>query len=199
MECPFCRKIETGVIDSRLTKERTAIRRRRLCLACAGRFTTYESTPEHFLFLLMKQHVAKGASMKRPETVLAFMSSVFKGLSERVERLVEKVDEIEKAKAVSKPKKKPVAKPAAKARPKKKRAPVRKKVAVPKAKKVRKPRKAPVTDEVLKIIKKHKKGVDISQLKANTGFGDSRLRMIVSKAYKQGKIKRIARGIYVVA
>jgi len=133
--------------------------------------------------------------MKRPETVLAFMSSVFKGLSERVERLVEKVDEIEKAKAVSKPKKKP----AAKARPKKKRAPVRKKVAVPKAKKVRKPRKAPVTDEVLKIIKKHKKGVDISQLKANTGFGDSRLRMIVSKAHKQGKIKRIARGIYVVA
>ena len=195
MECPFCRKIETGVIDSRLTKERTAIRRRRLCLACAGRFTTYESTPEHFLFLLMKQHVAKGASMKHPETVLAFMSSVFKGLSEGVEGLVEKVDEIEKAKAVSKPKKKP----AAKARPKKKRAPVRKKVAVPKAKKVRKPRKAPVTDEVLKIIKKHKKGVDISQLKANTGFGDSRLRMIVSKAHKQGKIKRIARGIYVVA
>jgi predicted transcriptional regulator of viral defense system len=72
-------------------------------------------------------------------------------------------------------------------------------LAVPKAKKVQKPRKAPVTDEVLKIIKKHKKGVDISQLKANTGFGDSRLRMIVSKAYKQGKIKRIARGIYVVA
>ena len=199
MECPFCGKIETGVIDSRLTKERTAIRRRRQCLACAGRFTTYESTPEHFLFLLMKQHTPKGASMKRPETMLAFMSSVFKGLSEGVERLAEEVDEIEKAKAVSKPKKKPVAKPAAKARPKKKRAPVRKKVAVPKAKKVKKPRKAPVTDEVLKIIKRHKKGVDITKLKNKTGFADSKLRMIVYKAYKQGKIKRIGRGVYVAA
>ena len=36
MECPFCGKIETGVIDSRLTKERTAIRRRRQCSGCAG-------------------------------------------------------------------------------------------------------------------------------------------------------------------
>ena len=46
MECPFCGKIESEVIDSRLTPERTAIRRRRKCSGCAGRFTTYESTPE---------------------------------------------------------------------------------------------------------------------------------------------------------
>ncbi len=195
MECPFCAKIENDVIDSRLTPEKNAIRRRRRCSACAGRFTTYESTPEHFLFLLMKQHVAKGASMKRPETMLAFMSSAFKGLSQGVEKLVEKVDEVEKAKAVSKAEKKPVAK----TRPKKKRAPVRKKIVVREAKKVKKARKMTATDEVLNLIKRHKKGVDITKLKNKTGFADSKLRMIVSKAYKQGKIKRIARGVYVGA
>ncbi len=199
MECPFCAKIENDVIDSRLTPEKNAIRRRRRCSACAGRFTTYESTPEHFLFLLMKQHVAKGASMKRPETILAFMSSAFKGLSQGVEQLVVKVDEIEKAKAVSKAKKKAVAKPVAKIKPKKKRAPVRKKIVVREAKKVKKARKMTATDEVLNIIKRHKKGVDITKLKNKTGFADSKLRMIVSKAYKQGKIKRIARGVYVGA
>ena len=196
MECPFCGKIENDVIDSRLTPERTAIRRRRQCSACAGRFTTYESTPEHFLFLLMKQHAAKGASMKRPEALLAFMSNAFKGLSEGIERLVDEVDKLEAAKEPKKPKKKAVVKPVAKAKPKK-RAPVKKKVSVRKIKKVIKPTKAPVTDEVLKIIRRHKKGVDITKLKAKTGFADSRLRMIVSKAYRQGKLKRIARGVYV--
>ena len=195
MECPFCGNIESSVIDSRLTKERTAIRRRRQCSACAGRFTTYESTPEHFLFLLMKQHMAKGASMKRPETVLAFMSDAFKGLSEGVERLVDEVDKLEAAKETEKPKKKEVVKPVARAKPKKK-APVKKKVAVRKAKKVIKPTKAPVTDEVLKIIKRYKKGIDITKLKEKTGFAEGRLRTIVSRALKQGKIKRIAKGVY---
>ena len=129
--------------------------------------------------------------MKRPETMLAFMSSVFRGLSEGVERLVEKVDEIEKAKAVSKPKKKPVAKSAAKARPKKKRTPVRKRIVVPR------PKKVTATEEVLQIIKRHKRGINIAKLKNKTGFADSKLRVIVSRAYKQGKIKRKARGVYV--
>ena len=136
--------------------------------------------------------------MKRPETVLAFMSNAFKGLSQGVEKLVEKVDEVEKAKAASKPKKKPVTKPAVKDKPKKK-APVKKKVAVRKAKKVKKAKKVTAADEVLKIIKRHKKGVDITKLKNKTGFADSKLRVIVSRAYRQGKIKRIARGVYVAA
>ncbi len=199
MECPFCGKIENGVIDSRLTPEKNAIRRRRQCSACAARFTTYESTPEHFMFLLMKQHTAKGASMKRPETILAFLSSALKGLSTGVEKLTEQVDAIEKAKAVSKTKKRPVAKAAIKAKPKKKRAPVRKKIIVRRPKEVKRAIKATATDEVLSIIKRHKKGIGISTLKKKTGFADSKLRMIVSRAYTQGKIKRIARGVYVSA
>lgn len=42
MKCPFCGVEDSKVIDSRPTDEGTRIRRRRECLACAKRFTTYE-------------------------------------------------------------------------------------------------------------------------------------------------------------
>lgn len=42
MRCPYCGSTETQVKDSRPAEEHAAIRRRRMCSACAGRFTTYE-------------------------------------------------------------------------------------------------------------------------------------------------------------
>ncbi len=42
MRCPYCEGIEDRVVDSRSSKEGTAIRRRRECLSCSRRFTTYE-------------------------------------------------------------------------------------------------------------------------------------------------------------
>ena len=42
MRCPYCEGIEDKVVDSRSSKEGTAIRRRRECLTCGRRFTTYE-------------------------------------------------------------------------------------------------------------------------------------------------------------
>ena len=42
MKCPFCSNIESKVIDSRPTEENTNIRRRRECVECGKRFTTYE-------------------------------------------------------------------------------------------------------------------------------------------------------------
>ncbi len=42
MQCPFCRAIDSKVVDSRSTSDKTRIRRRRECLECGGRFTTYE-------------------------------------------------------------------------------------------------------------------------------------------------------------
>ena len=42
MKCPNCAHMEDKVVDSRTTKEGAAIRRRRECLSCAKRFTTYE-------------------------------------------------------------------------------------------------------------------------------------------------------------
>lgn len=42
MRCPFCGNQDTQVKDSRPAEDHVAIRRRRLCPSCAGRFTTYE-------------------------------------------------------------------------------------------------------------------------------------------------------------
>lgn len=42
MKCPFCENLEDRVIDSRTSKEGNAIRRRRECLKCGKRFTSYE-------------------------------------------------------------------------------------------------------------------------------------------------------------
>lgn len=46
MRCPFCGHDETKVVDSRMSESQEAIRRRRECLACAERFTTYERREE---------------------------------------------------------------------------------------------------------------------------------------------------------
>ncbi|SPD76209.1 transcriptional repressor of nrd genes [uncultured Desulfobacterium sp.] len=42
MKCPYCMKLDNKVIDSRLSKDGRMIRRRRECLGCGRRFTTYE-------------------------------------------------------------------------------------------------------------------------------------------------------------
>ena len=46
MKCPFCGHSENKVIDSRISKEGKAVRRRRECLGCSKRFTTYEYVEE---------------------------------------------------------------------------------------------------------------------------------------------------------
>jgi len=46
MKCPFCAHVENKVIDSRISKDGDAIRRRRECLQCGKRFTTYEFVEE---------------------------------------------------------------------------------------------------------------------------------------------------------
>ena len=46
MKCPFCKDLDNRVIDSRLTRDGGAIRRRRQCARCRRRFTTYERVEE---------------------------------------------------------------------------------------------------------------------------------------------------------
>jgi hypothetical protein len=53
------------------------------------------------------------------------------------------------------------------------------------------------TDQILRIIKRFKKGVDVPTLKEKTGFDDKKVRNIVFRASKEGKIKKSGRGIYV--
>jgi transcriptional repressor NrdR len=43
MNCPFCTSADTQVIDSRVSEAGDSIRRRRRCMACQKRFTTYEN------------------------------------------------------------------------------------------------------------------------------------------------------------
>ena len=75
-----------------------------------------------------------------------------------------------------------------------------------KVKSVKKPAKTPVkkkavkvtaTDQVLKIIKRSKKGVDTATLIKKTGFDQKKVRNILQRTFKQGKIKRADKGIYV--
>ncbi len=58
---------------------------------------------------------------------------------------------------------------------------------------------ATATDQILGIIKRFKKGVDVPTLKKRTGFDDKKVRNIVFRASKEGKIKKSGRGIYVGA
>ena len=54
MKCPFCGEIENKVIDSRLSKDAHVIRRRRECLLCNRRFTTYEHIEEIPIMIVKK-------------------------------------------------------------------------------------------------------------------------------------------------
>ncbi len=54
MRCPFCNHDDTKVIDSRLGKEGNNIRRRRECIACIRRFTTYERVEETLPLVVKK-------------------------------------------------------------------------------------------------------------------------------------------------
>ena len=54
MKCPFCGYKEDKVVDSRATAEESAVRRRRECLKCGKRFTTYEYIEEVSLLVIKK-------------------------------------------------------------------------------------------------------------------------------------------------
>ena len=54
MKCPFCGEVDNKVIDSRLSKDGSSIRRRRECVACSRRFTTYERIEEIPIMIIKK-------------------------------------------------------------------------------------------------------------------------------------------------
>lgn len=54
MKCPFCSHDDTRVVDSRVGKEGTNIRRRRECIECERRFTTYERVEETLPLVIKK-------------------------------------------------------------------------------------------------------------------------------------------------
>lgn len=90
MHCPFCSHADTKVIDSRLAGEGRQVRRRRECLACGERFTTFES-PE-----LVMPHVTKRDDRREPFDELKLRSSIVSALqkrpvsNEQIERSIER-------------------------------------------------------------------------------------------------------------
>jgi len=101
VQCPFCNHLENKVVDSRLSKEGEAIRRRRECLSCQRRFTTYERIEDILPSVIKKdgrrepfdrQKILQGlkkACEKRPISVDA--------LEAVVERIEKKLQEFGKS------------------------------------------------------------------------------------------------------
>jgi transcriptional repressor NrdR len=54
MKCPFCGEIDNKVIDSRLSRDGNVIRRRRECITCSRRFTTYEHIEDIPIMIIKK-------------------------------------------------------------------------------------------------------------------------------------------------
>ena len=109
----------------------------------------------------------------------------FKALEKKMEKLITAVEKSEKPKVAKKTTAKSVKAKTTKRSPAQK-APAKKKTAQPTA-----------TDQVLGIIKRSKKGVNTSTLMTKTGFDVKKVRNILQRTYKQGKIKRADKGIYV--
>jgi predicted transcriptional regulator of viral defense system len=55
------------------------------------------------------------------------------------------------------------------------------------------------TDKALEIIKRFRKGVGFADIQARTGFEDKKLRNIIYRLHKMGKIVRKSRGLYIAA
>jgi transcriptional repressor NrdR len=77
MHCPFCGHDETKVIDSRLAGEGRQIRRRRQCLACNERFTTFESAE------LVMPRLIKNDSSRQPFDENKLRNSMIRALEKR--------------------------------------------------------------------------------------------------------------------
>ena len=125
--------------------------------------------------------------MKKLKKDLQAVSKSLKTLTKKTERLTKAVAKLEKAPA------------AAKRKPKAKAKTTRKAVAKKKGTAKKKAATLTATDQVLKIINRSKKGVNPQALRKKTGFDDRKITNILHRAFKEGKIKRIGRGVYIGA
>ena len=94
MKCPYCAHLESKVVDSRPAEEGSSIRRRRECLACHKRFTTYE-TMESLPLVVIKKDGSRQAFDKSK-----LLSSMLKACEKRsvsVATLERMTDEIEQS------------------------------------------------------------------------------------------------------
>ena len=117
--------------------------------------------------------------MKNLKRDIQAVNKGLKALINKTDNLIKAIDKIEKTQAVkTKAGRKAVIK----------KAPVKKEAV-----------KLTATDTIIKIIKRSKKGVDIPTLIRKSGYDEKKVRNIVFRTYKQGRIKRTGKGMYVGA
>jgi transcriptional repressor NrdR len=94
VRCPFCKKDSDKVIDSRSSDEGRVIRRRRQCLACKKRFTTYEKTGESFKMFVIKKDSSR-VPYDREKIVVGLQKACYKRpvSAEQIRQIADKVEE----------------------------------------------------------------------------------------------------------
>ncbi len=94
MRCPFCGFKEDKVVDSRATAEEAAVRRRRECLKCGKRFTTYEYVEEVSLLVIKKDSRREAFDRKK---VLAGIIRACEKRPVSVEKMEDVVMQVERS------------------------------------------------------------------------------------------------------
>ncbi len=110
-----------------------------------------------------------------------------KALEKKLAKLIKAYEKPQRPKAAKKAKRKTV------------KAKTKRRAVVKKTVRRKKALQMTATEQILKIIKRSRKGVDVPTLKTKTGFQDKKVRNIIFRASKEGKIKKVGRGIYVGA
>ncbi|MEW6109667.1 MAG: transcriptional regulator NrdR [Nitrospirota bacterium] len=92
MKCPFCENSEDKVIDSRTSKEGNAIRRRRECLKCGKRFTSYERVEDVVPMVVKKDGRREPFDMDKIMTGLLIACKKRPIETERLDNIVENIE-----------------------------------------------------------------------------------------------------------
>jgi transcriptional repressor NrdR len=94
MRCPFCKEDEDRVIDSRSSDAGRVIRRRRQCLACKRRFTTYEKVGESFKLFVVKKDGSR-VPYDREKIIAGVQKACYKRpvAAEQIQEIADKVRE----------------------------------------------------------------------------------------------------------
>ena len=94
MRCPFCKEDRDRVVDSRSSESGRVIRRRRQCLVCKRRFTTYEKAGESFKLYVIKKDNMR-VPYEREKVVGGLQKACYKRpvSAEQVQQIADKVEE----------------------------------------------------------------------------------------------------------
>ena len=102
MKCPFCDELEDKVVDSRMAKEGEVIRRRRECLGCKRRYTTYERVDEILPVIVKKDGRRESfdrtkilAGLKKACEKRPISTATIEAVTDRIEKRIQEMGETE--------------------------------------------------------------------------------------------------------